>query len=122
MNIETSIVRKVNVQFLVENEEDLIIRVDSKQVENILEGVSDVEENEVAILLATIKKNRLMEAKDKSKAYKKVDDELVTRAIIELLGCYQISNLISIFEEIKYYQIKDVLESDAPIRMLDEYL
>lgn len=122
MNIETSTIKKRRKSFQVTNVEDMYIVVDSKQVEEILEYVIGVEEDEVVILLATIKKNRIAVSLSEDKKYEKVDNELATRAIIELLGCYPITTLISIFEEIKYYQIKEILESDAPIRKLDEYL
>lgn len=122
MNIETSTIKRVKDRYAVENIEGMTIRVSAKQVEEIFENVSDVEENEVVILLATIKKNRIITTTDKSKNYAKINGELATKAIIELLGCYPISTLISIFEEIKYYQIKEILESDAPIRKLDKYL
>lgn len=122
MNIETTTIKKRNKTFQVTNVEDMYITVDVQQVEEILKHVDGVEEDEVVILLATIKKNRIAVTLKGEKAYEKADDELATRAIIELLGCYTISNLISIFEEIKYYQIKEVLESDSPIRALDEYI
>lgn len=122
MNIETTTITKGKDEFSVENVEDMIIRVEVQQVDRILAAVNDVEEDEVVILLATIKKSRIAVTLKGEKAYEKADDELATRAIIELLGCYTISNLISIFEEIKYYQIKEVLESDSPIRALDEYI
>lgn len=122
MNIETSTIKKKTNSFQVKNVEDMYIVVDAKQVEEILEHVIGVEEDEVVILLATIKKNRIIATSDKSMKYTKINDELATRAIIELLACYPITTLISIFEEIKYYQIKEILESDAPIRKLDEYL
>ena len=122
MNIETTTITKEKDEFRVENVEDMIIRVDAEQVAQILKGVNDVEEDEVVVLLATIKKNRIAVTLTAKEAYEKADDELATKAIIELLGCYPISNLIGIFEEIKYYQIKEVLESDSPIRALDEYI
>lgn len=122
MNIETSTIKKRRKSFQVTNVEDMYIVVDAKQVEEILEHVIGVEEDEVVILLATIKKNRIAVSLSGDEKYEKADDELATRAIIELLGCYPITTLISIFEEIKYYQIKEILESDAPIRMIDEYL
>lgn len=122
MNIETSTIKKKTNSFQVKNVEDMYIVVDAKQVEEILEHVIGVEEDEVVILLATIKKNRIIATSDKSMKYTKINDELATKAIIELLGCYPITTLITIFEEIKYYQIKEILESDAPIRIIDEYL
>lgn len=122
MNIETTMVTKEKEQFLVENIEDMIIRVSANQVAQILDKVDWVEENEIVILLATIKKSRIMITASKGKKYEKANEKLATTAIIELLGQYTVENLISIFEEIKYYQIKEILESDAPIRAIEEYI
>ena len=122
MNIETSTVTKTQNEFLVENIEDMIIRVNVDQADEIFRKVDGVEEDEIVILLATIKKSRIIESATKRTVYKKANDEAATKAIIQLLGYYPIENLISIFEEIKYYQIKQILESNAPIRELEEYL
>lgn len=122
MNIETTTITKVEDEFLVENVEDMIIRVDVPQVQKILDNVTDVEENEIIVLLATIKKNRISTTLSKGRAYRKVDNEVATKAIIKLLNYIVIDTLISIFEEIKYYQIKEILEADNPIRMLEEYV
>lgn len=122
MNIETSTIKREKDIYAVENIEGMTIRVNAKQVEEILEHVIGVEEDEAVILLATIKKNRMITTVDKTQVYKKVNSKFATKAIVELLARYSISTLISVFEEIKYYQIKEVLESDAPIRKLDKYL
>lgn len=122
MNIETTTITKVEDEFLVENVEDMIIRVDVPQVKRILNNVSNVEENEVIILLATIKKNRISETLNHGKEYRKVEDETATKAIMKLLNFYVIDILISVFEEIKYYQIKDILEADNPAKKFVEYI
>lgn len=122
MNIETTTITKVEDIFLVENVEDMIIRVEARQVQDILENVSDAEEEEIVVLLATIKKNRISTTLSKGRAYRKVDNEVATKAIIKLLNYIVIDTLISIFEEIKYYQIKEILEADNPIKMFEEYV
>jgi len=122
MNIETSTITKKGQNFLVTDIEDMYIRVDANQVAEIFEKVDGVEQDEIVILLATIKKSRIIISASKGHMYKKASDEAATRAIIELLAYYPIDNLIGIFGEIKYYQIKKVLESDSPIRELDEYI
>lgn len=123
MNIETTIITKELEEFRVENVEDMIIRVNARQVEQIMLSITDVEEDEMVVLLATIQKNRIAEAlENRRKKYKKIEDDVANRAIVELLGCYSVNNLIGIFEEIKYYQIKEILESDSPVRALDKYI
>ncbi len=122
MNIETTTITKVEDTFLVENVEDMIIRVEARQVQDILENVTDAEEKEIVVLLATIKKNRISTTLNNGRAYRKIDDNIATKAIIKLLNYIVIDTLISIFEEIKYYQIKEILEADNPIRMFEEYV
>lgn len=122
MNIETTTITKEKEEIRVENVEDMIIRVSTAQVNAIVDAVDNVQEDEVVILLATIKKNRISTVLSKGTEYRKVDDSIATEAIIKLLGCFVIDTLISIFEEIKYYQIKEILESDSPVSALDEYI
>lgn len=54
--------------------------------------------------------------------YKKIDDEHKVRGIVQLLRYYDIETLNSIFEELRYYEIKDVLESDCPVATLSNML
>ena len=122
MNIETSTINKGNSTYKVTQIDDMYIEVPISQVEEIISKVTDVDENEVAVLLATIKMSRIIESTIKGTRYKVIDDTLGIRAIIKLLGYYPIDNLISIFEELKYYQIKEVLESDSPVKELEEYI
>lgn len=122
MNIETSTVSKDNNIYKVTEIDDMYIEVPVSQVAEILEKVYDVEENEVAVLVATIKMSRIMETATKRARYKVVNDEMAIRNIIKLLGYYPVDKLISIFEEIKYYQIKEVLESSSPISELENYI
>lgn len=121
MTTENTTITKKNDVFLVENIEDMLIRVEGRQVAEISKEVSGVETNEVVILLATIKLSRMVVAETTTKMSQKADYELATRAIIELLNCYSIDNLISIFEDMKYIHIKEVLESDDPISKLELY-
>lgn len=116
MNMETK-VEKYRKNFLVTTIEDMCIKVSKAQVEHIAESVPDVEEKEVAILLATIKQARIMYSRN-GNAYKKVEQEKETVAIIKLLQSYDIDMLSSIFEEMKYYEIKKVLENQNPIEAL----
>jgi Mg/Co/Ni transporter MgtE len=122
MNIETSKVTKQNGVFFVEDIEDMLIRVDEQQVRKIMEETQDVEEKEVVVLLATIKENGIIQTRNSSRVYEKVDADVASIGIIKLLNYFSINNLISIFEEMKYYQIKDVLEYGDPVEMLHNLL
>jgi Mg/Co/Ni transporter MgtE len=122
MNIETSKVTKQNGVFFVEDIEDMLIRVDEQQVRKIMEETQDVEEKEVVVLLATIKENGIIQTRNSSRVYEKVDADVASISIIKLLNYFSINNLISMFEEMKYYQIKDVLEYGDPVEMLHNLL
>lgn len=120
MNIETSKISRGLKCFTVENIDGIRVKVENKQVEDILKDVN-IEEKEIVILLATIQETKKL-ATTKNTRHKKVDDEVATKAIINLIKNYNIEKLISTFEEIKYYQIKKILESDSPVRELEEYI
>jgi len=122
MNIETSTIHKRTNSYTVTEIDDMYIKVPVYQVKEILAKTNDMEENEVVILLATIKMSRILESATKQTRYRVINDEAGIRAIIKLIGYYPIDKLISIFEEMKYYQVKEVLESDSPIKELEQYI
>lgn len=121
MNMETAIVERIRDNFLVSNDDDSYIKISANQVERITKKVPDVEETEVAILLATIGAARVLHI-GKSNSYKKVDEKTERDTIVYLLQNYDIDTLNSIFEEMKYYEIKKVLESDNPMMVLRELI
>lgn len=117
MNMEAR-VERYRSHYLVTTMEDLYIKVSKLQVESIAEELPDIEQKEIAILLATIKQSRIIYGR--KNAYKKVEEEKETEAIIKLLQSYDTDTLSSLFEEMKYYEIKKVLEAANPIKVLRE--
>lgn len=118
MNMETTKVERRQDEFLVSNIEDLYIGVSTSRVEQIAKKVPDVNETEVAILLATITGARVI-AEWAKNIYKEIDEVTADNAIIQLLQNYDIDTLNGIFEEMKYYEMRVVLESDNPMRALE---
>lgn len=119
MNMETAKVERHQDEFFVSSIEDLYIRVCANRVEQIAKKVPGVDETEVAILLATITGARVMPSYCRN-IYKEIDRVAADNAIIRLLQNYDIDTLNGIFEEMKYYEMRDVLESDNPMRALEE--
>lgn len=122
MNIETSKITKQNGVFFVEDIEDMLIRVDEQQVRKIMEEAQDVEENEVVILLATIKENGVIQTHNSLRVYERVNADTTSIGIIKLLNHFSINNLISAFEDMKYFQIKEVLENGRPEKKIQDFL
>lgn len=118
MNMETTKVERHQDEFLVSNIEDLYIGISTSRVEQIAKKVPDVDETEVAILLATITGTRVI-AEWAKNIYKEIDEVTADNAIIQLLQNYDIDTLNGIFEEMKYYEMRAVLESDNPMRALE---
>lgn len=114
MNMETTKVERHQDEFLVSNIEDLYIGVSTSRVEQMAKKVLDVDETEVAILLATI-----TGAREIATGNEEIDEVVADSAIIHLLQNYNIDTLNAIFEEMKYYEMRNVLESDNPIRELE---
>lgn len=120
MNMEAKVEQYRSI-FLVTTIEDMCIKVSKSQVEHIAQSLPDMEQKEIAILLATIKQARIMYSRN-GNAYRKVAEEKETVAIIELLQSYDTDTLSSLFEEMKYYEIRKVLEAENPIKVLREML
>lgn len=121
MNMETTTVERFRGSYLVINIEGLCIKVSQRQVDAIANESEEHSKNEIAILLATIKAARILNS-SKAIQYRKIDEDDKIRSLVKLLRYYDIENLNSIFEELKYYEIKDVLESNCPIKTLSDML
>lgn len=125
MNMETTRVEKHDGEFFVTDIQDLYIGVSVDRVEYITEKVPDVDETEVAILLATITEARVIPAW-RNGICEEEDEERIeksaNKAIIQLLQNYNIDTLNGIFEEMKYYEMRNVLESDKPMKALEDII
>ena len=97
------------------------IDIGTDLVDEITSRVPDVEENEVAALLYTIEKGRIYEVisdKEHTQKYMPIPEGILLEGLVILLQQYTIENLIGIFEELKYFQIQEVLNSANPINTL----
>ncbi|MCI8361826.1 MAG: hypothetical protein HFJ41_01505 [Clostridia bacterium] len=116
MNMTTAKVENRKGEFLVSEYDDLYFGVEESQVEQITRKAPYAGEREVAILLATITEARIIPTWKKN-TYKEV--EHADDAIVKLLQRYDIDNLNDIFEDLRYHEIKSVLESDDPVAALN---
>lgn len=122
MNMETTRVEKHDGEFFVTDIQDLYIGVSVDRVEYITKKVPDVNETEVAILLATITETKVI-PEWKNNIYEEDEErseKAANKAIIQLLQEYDIETLNGIFEDMKYHEIKQVLESGNPVAALRE--
>lgn len=123
MNMETTRVEKHDRKFFVTDIQDLYIGVSAERVEYITEKVPDVDETEVAILLATITEAKVIPEwiNDNYEAEAEERNEKVdNKAVIKLLREYDIETLNDIFEDMKCYEIERVLENANPVAALRE--
>ena len=104
----------------------LTVSIDTHLIDEIASRVPDVDEDSVATLLFTIDKCRILsivEGCEFLPDYRKISDHDLLHNITKILQRYDIDNLIEICEELKYFQIRDILEdNDNPIKTLRKYL
>ena len=127
MNTTLNIVREQDVT-TVEDFFVLSINIDNHLVDEIVSKVPDMEvdENSVAALLYTIERCRILsivEYSDTPEDYLKIRDRDLEHNIVKLLQRYDIDNLLEIFEDMKYFEIQDILEdNNNPVKALRKYL
>lgn len=121
MNMEMATVEKSWNSYLVTNVDDMCIKVSARQVDSIAKYSTESDKIKIATLLATIKEARIMTAAE-GNAYKKIDDDIVVKSLIELLTYHTVEELSSIFQSSRYFEIKHVLEAEDPEKTLYEIL
>ena len=107
------------------------ICIAASRVEKIVNQMPwEVNDAEVAILLATAQRQMhgnmtygvMHKELVKNRHYQKVDEEQEEQAIVKLLGHFDVAELISIFEELKYCEIQKVYESNNPVKTIREQM
>lgn len=125
MKIETATVKKNRDKFFVTDIDGQKAIIETKQVDVITNNSIQLEEDEVAVLLATIEVARetvVSGGFDKKDVYRAMDEKTKTESIIHLLQQYDIDTLNGIFEEMKYFEIVEVLDSVNPVAVLTELM
>ena len=80
------------------------------------------DENFVAILLAYIEYARRCRNSGNDPRAKKLDPEIVSTAISEILKKYSLESVIDIFKDLKWHEIAQIIKSDNPIAEIDEVI
>ena len=120
MDIETE-VNVLKSNFLIEDPElDLSIKIRIGDAEKIAEETGK-EREEIAIILAAIEKSRIL-ACTYNGVCRRISKSKLYDTIVTLLNTYSPGKLINIFEEMKYFQIREVMESDDIMETLECYL
>lgn len=118
MNIEMVVLKK---NFLIEDSElDFSIKVRIEDAEKIAEQ-TDTEIEEIARILAAIEKSRILSCTYNS-VCRRIQKNKMCDTIRTLLNTYRTWELVNIFEDMKYFQIREVMESDDVIETLEKYL
>ena len=92
----------------------------SHPVEEII-LMSDVSNDEAAILLATIERARMTYgSNDDSITDEEMDEDDICDGLVKLLKVYDVAEVISILEDRKYFEIRELLESADPVAKLRE--
>lgn len=106
------VTRRKTFYMVKDSRNDEIIEVEAYIIEEIAD-VTGEEKDNIAILLAqlyTIQKNtHLVKREDLV-----IKEEFLIRSIQELLFKYSSESLVEIFEDMKYFEIKEILESQYP--------
>ena len=107
------------------------IQIETERVQAIVnKAPCEVEEEEVAALLETIEWQRQGDMShgaihpefEEKQCYESIADEVLERTIVTLLNYYDVMELISIFEELKYYEIEQICEAGNPVEAIRELL
>ena len=120
MNIETTVVTRNENELIVSNIDIVNVSVDASLVDRITDKTSETAED-VAILIATIENAREISDEDKSNEEEPICERDLREGLISLLQHHDATDLCGIFEEMKYYQIKQVMESNNPLEEIWEY-
>lgn len=112
MNRENCKIKEFGNEYLVETIEGVYFKV-KEQTVNQITSYTGANEEDIVILLATIANSRISYG---SRHYKElIEERTLVNSITRLLSIYDAEDLILMFGELKYYEIKKVLESENPI-------
>lgn len=104
----------------VEDEERSETMVKANVIDSMT-SMSDVTDEQAAILLATIENARVTSNDDCSTiSYEEMDDDDICKGLIKLLDVYEVDEVIELLEDMKYFEIRETLESVDPVAAVRE--
>lgn len=119
MDIETE-VNVLKSNFLIEDPElDLSIKIRIGDAEEIA-SKTGIEREEIARILAAVEKSRILSCTHKE-ICRRIPKVQLHETIEALLNKYSAGTLISIFEEMKYFEIRAVAESEDLMETFEQY-
>ncbi len=101
--------------------EEYTFYINSSEVENISEK-NGADENLIAIILAYIEYARKCRNADGNKRAPKIDERIIASAITELLVKYSEEEVIYFFKDLKWHELFEILNSNTPIRTIENFL
>ena len=118
---DVQIVRK-GIYYVVTLEmDDYTFYIKSSNVEEIATKNQE-DMNFVALLLAYIEYARRSRNSGNDPSARKLDHEIVSSAISEILKKYSLETIIDVFKELKWHEIVYILKSDSPVAEMDEII
>lgn len=113
----------LNWKVEIEEEENTIIFVNKKIVNEIFSNSNATEESLIALLLAYIEYVRRTMNFDSSKRPRRIEEEYIQSAITNILSTsYPIESIIEWVKTAKWHEVKTLLTSDNPSEMIGEYI
>ena len=106
-------------KIVLDEHEKITICVHADKVNPIAE-TTNLDDNLIAILLATIELVRRSRTKIDRSLPCKLDDKVVTEGLKSLLNAVPIEEVIIKFKSLKWHEIKAILSSKSPARTLEE--
>ena len=119
MTIETTKVTLKDDVYLIEDIEEINVTVDAELVRDVALR-TELDEESIAVILATIEKNRILSSSLR-KICRRIKEGDLVYAIPKLLTRYTEQALCSAMEDLKYFQICEIMEGSDPVSELRQY-
>ena len=116
MSIETSIIKRKDNKYIVEDLEGEVTSVDADLVDQIADRTG-IDSNDVATVLSVIERSREIHGVDDTLYYQEeISDIDLRNGMIMLLYRYEADDLIGILDDMRYFEIVNVMERTNPFR------
>lgn len=119
MTIETTKVTLKGDVYLITDIEEINVTVDQELARDVALR-TELDEESIAVILATIEKNRILSSSS-GRIYRKIKEGDLLYAIPRLLTRYTEQALCDAMEDLKYFQICEVMEGSDPVAELRKY-
>lgn len=118
---DVKIVRKKDSHVVTFEMEECSFYIKAAEAEKIAIKNNE-DENLIAIILAYMEYARKNRNSDENPKAKKLEEEVVSWGITELLKKYSAETIIDGFKELKWHELCDILESQNPVEKIEEFI